>query len=133
MKAVIQLFRDVERKVVGTETGEIRRGAKERSRLARTHQLSLGLPPSQESTPYTSLRAQGLAEMRTRIPKVLARHGTMRFDALWPMLLEVCHLTLTDVKRELWKMKQRDTILVGGVTLGDRTLKSHHTLGLPVA
>jgi three-Cys-motif partner protein len=132
-KAVIQLFRDVERKVVGTEAGEIRQEAKERSRLARTHQLSLGLPPRLERTPYTSLRTQGLTEMRTLVHNILATHGTMRFDALWPMLLEACHLTLTDVKQELWKMKQRETILVGGVTPGDRTLKSHHTLGLPVA
>jgi hypothetical protein len=130
-KAVIQLFRDVERKVVGTEAGEIRQEAKERSRLARTHQLSLGLPPRLERTPYTSLRTQGLTEMRTLVHNILATHGTMRFDALWPMLLEACHLTLTDVKQELWKLRQQGTLLIEGVGPGERSVKDHHILRLP--
>jgi three-Cys-motif partner protein len=48
-KAVLQLFREVERKAV-TEAQEIRQEAKERGRLARTQRLPLGLSadPSQE-------------------------------------------------------------------------------------
>jgi hypothetical protein len=37
--------------------------------------------------------------MRTHIHTILATHGTTRFDALWPVILEAYHLTLTGVKQ----------------------------------
>ena len=131
-KAVIQLFREVERKAVVTEAEEIRQEAKERSRLVRTQQLPLGLSLTPDKRRSIFLREQGLAEMRTHIHTILATHGMMCFDALWPRLLEACHLTLTDVKQELWKMKQQGTLLIEGVGPGERSVKPHHILRLPV-
>lgn len=130
-KAVIQLFREVERKVVMTETEEIRQEAKERSRLVRTRQLSLGLSLSPDKRRYLSLRERSLADMRTYIHTILATHGTRRFDALWPVILEAYHLTLTDVKQELWKMRQQGILLIEGVGPGERSVKDHHILRLP--
>ena len=63
---------------------------------------------------------------------ILATHGTMRFDALWPVILEASHLTLTDVKQELWKMRQQRILLIEGVGPGERSVKDHHILRLPV-
>jgi hypothetical protein len=37
--------------------------------------------------------------MRTHIHTILATHGATRFDALWPVILEAYHLTLTGVKQ----------------------------------
>jgi hypothetical protein len=70
--------------------------------------------------------------MRTHIHTILATHGPMRFDALWPVILEACHLALTDVKQELWKMKQQGTLLIEGIGPGEHSVKSHHILRLPV-
>ena len=131
-KAVIQLFREVERKVALTEAEEIRQEAKERSRFARTQQFSLGLPLSPDKRRSTSLRERGLAEVRTHIHTILTTHGTRRFDALWPVILEASHLTLTDVKQELWKMWQQRTLLIEGVGPGERSVKDHHIVRLPV-
>jgi hypothetical protein len=131
-KVVIQLFREVERKVAVTEAEEIRQEAKERSRLVRTQQLSLGLPLSPDKRRYTSLRERRLADMLTHIHTILATHGTRRFDALWPVILEAFHLTLTDVKQELWKMGQQGVLLIEGVCPRERSVKDHHILRLPV-
>jgi hypothetical protein len=131
-KAVIELFRDVERKVAVTETEEIRHDAKARSRLVRTQQLPLGLELTPDKRRSASLREQGLADMRTHIHTILATHVTIRFDALWPVILEVFHLTLADVKQELRKMRQQGTLLVDGVGPGERNMKDHHILRLPV-
>jgi three-Cys-motif partner protein len=131
-KAVIQLFREVERKVAVTEAEEIRQAAKERSRLLRTQQLPLGLSLTPDKRRLTSLRERDLAEMRTHIHTILAKHGTRRFDALWPVILEACHLTLTDVKQELWKMRQQGILLIDGVGPGERSVKDHHILRLPI-
>jgi hypothetical protein len=70
--------------------------------------------------------------MRTHIHTILATHGTRRFDALWPVILEAYHLTLTDVKQELWKMRQQGTLLIKGVRPEERSVKDHHILRLPV-
>jgi three-Cys-motif partner protein len=131
-KAVIQLFREVKRKVALTEAEEIRQEAKERSRLARTQQFSLDLPLSPGERRSTSLRERGLAEMRAHMHTILATHRTKRFDALWPVLLEASHLTLTDVKQELWKMRQQGTLVIEGVGIGERSVKDHHIVRLPV-
>jgi hypothetical protein len=85
-KAVIQLFREAERKGALTEAEEICQEAKERRRLARTQQFSLGLPLSPDTRWSTSLRERGLAEMRTHIHTFLTTHGRRRFDALWPVI-----------------------------------------------
>jgi hypothetical protein len=130
-QAVIELFRDVERKVAVTEAEAIRHDAKERSRLVRTQQLPLGLTLTPDKRRSTSLREQGLAEMRTYIHTTLATEGSRRFDVLWPVILEACHLTLTDVKQELWKMRQHGTLLIEAVGPGERSLKDHHVLRLP--
>jgi three-Cys-motif partner protein len=129
-KAVIELFREVERKVAVLETEEIRQEAKERSRLLRTQQLPLGLSLTPDKRRLTSLRERDLAEMRTHIRTILATHGTRRFDALWPVILEACHLTLTDVKQELWKMRQQGILLIAGVGPGERSVKDHHIFRL---
>jgi three-Cys-motif partner protein len=130
-RAVIQLFLEVERKVALTEAEEIRQEAKERRRLARTHQLPLGLPLSPDKRRSSSLRERELVEMRTHIHTILTTHGTKRFEALWPVILEACHLTLTDVKQELWKMRQQGTLLIEGIGPGERSVKDHHIVRLP--
>jgi hypothetical protein len=71
--------------------------------------------------------------MRTHIHTILTTHGTRRFDALWPVILEAYHLTLTDVKQELCKMRQQGTLLIEAVGPGGRSVKDHHILRLPVA
>jgi hypothetical protein len=115
-----------------TEAEEIRQAAKERSRLLRTQQLPLGLSLTPGKKRLTSLREQDLAEMRTHIRTTLATYGARRFDALWPEILEAYHLTLTDVKQELWKMRQQGILLIEGVGPGERSVKDHHILRLPV-
>ena len=70
--------------------------------------------------------------MRTHIYTLLTTHGARRFEALWPVILEACHLTLTDVKQELWKMWQQGTLRIDGVGPGERSVKDHHIVRLPV-
>jgi hypothetical protein len=122
----------VEHNVAVTEAEEIRQQAKERSRLVRTQQLPLGLSLPPDKRRSSSLREQGLAKMHTHIHTILATHGRTRFDALWPVILEACHLTKTDVGKELWKMRQQGTLLIEGVGPKERSIKDHHILRLPV-
>jgi hypothetical protein len=131
-KAVIELFREVERKVAVLKTEVIRQEAKERRRLDRTQQPSLGLPLSLDKRRSVSLREQGLAEMRGLLRTSLSMDGARGFDALWPVILEACHLALSDVKQELWKMRRQGTLLVEGVRPRERSLKDHHLLRLPI-
>jgi len=131
-KAAIELFREVEHKVAVIKTEEIRQDAKERSRLDRTQQYPLGLPLRPDNRRSTSLQEQGFAEMRDLLRTIPPTDGARRFDALWPVILEACHLTLGDVKRELWKMKREGTLLIEGTGPGERSVKDHHLLRLPV-
>ena len=70
--------------------------------------------------------------MRSHIHTLLTPHGTRCFEVLWPVILEACHLTLTDVKQELWKMRQQGTLRIDGVGPGERSVKDHHIVRLPV-
>ena len=81
-KAVIEPFREVERKVVMTETEEIRQEAKERSRLVRTRQLSLG-PVAEPRQEAISLSPG--AESRTHTARTSHHPGHLMVRVRFPM------------------------------------------------
>lgn len=96
--AVIHLFRNVERKIMGREAATVQVEARERQREARTGQLSLIAPsPPSESPQYAAQREQGRVDAKRMVIRLLQSRPTM-FGEIWPLVLQECHITLADLK-----------------------------------
>ncbi len=131
-EAVLELFRKVEKKVVGGEAAEVRTAAKERA-SGQDGQTSLfGSVAPLEDRQYEVLREQGLREVRDALPRLLARNP-VRYDRLWPLLLEACHITESDLKRVLWDMRKAGSIVVEGLQANQRSVHDDHLIRLAVA
>jgi hypothetical protein len=129
--AVIELFRDVERKVVGDEAGPVREQAARRSREARSGQTELQLATEQLDRRYDDLRAAGLATIEEELLRQLRAHGQRPFRDLWPAILESLHVTKSDVATEIWRLYRTGIVTLQGVRAKDRTTKDEHLIGLP--
>lgn len=131
-KAVLKLFRDVERKVVGGEAAGVRAAAKDRAAGQEGAGLLFGPITPLQDRRYEELRDQGIQELRTALPGLLAQRP-VRYGDLWPLVLEACHLTESDVKRVLWDMRKAGTIVVEGLKGKERSLKDDHRVRLAVS
>lgn len=114
------------------EVASVRRDAKERGHEERTGQLAL----LRAATPlhdrlYAEQRIAAEATVRKELPRLLARDGELRFAEIWPRILCVCHLTLADLRRLVLAMEREGTLEVHGRRARERTVKDHHSVGLP--
>lgn len=129
---VIELFRDVEAKVIGAEAAQVRSDAKSRAEAARTAQLALlRLAPPAQDHRYLAQNAAAEAAVRTHLPRRLLRDGPMPFEGLWPRILCTFHLTLADLRRVVVEMERERVIEVRGRRPGERTVKEGHVIALP--
>jgi three-Cys-motif partner protein len=124
--AVLELFRDIEKKVVGSEAAQIRDDAAARKLEGKTGQLTLGVAPSTDAR-YESLHRAALDEAPDAIRRVIAR-GPTTFGALWPALLEDLHITTGELARVAWELHRAGAIVVTNATPRERTMKDHHEL-----
>lgn len=131
-EAVVKLFRNVEKKVVGGEAAEVRSAAKDRAAGQEGAGLLFGSIAPLEDRRYEELRKQGMREVRDALPQLLARQP-VRYGDLWPRVLEACHLTESDLKGLLWDMRKAGTIVVEGLKGKERSLKDDHVIRLAVA
>ena len=88
---VLEVFRDVERAVVDGEMPQVREAAKRRHRESRSSQTELLLPIADRSAAATRDAQVDGAWRAAQV--VLRGTPTLRFDALWPPLLEQFHVT----------------------------------------
>ena len=121
-KAIVDLFRSIEKRVIGTLAGEIRAEAKARN----TGQLSLSLG-SNTDIRYRCDHEQGLREAREQV-LALTEAGSTLFGKLWPRILEECHITLADLKEVVNVLVSECRIQVVGMGPRERSVKDHHSI-----
>lgn len=125
---VLELFRDVERTVIGKEAARVRESAAVRANEQRTGQLSLLEAPRLTDTRYESLHAEGLAEAPKDVLERVERARAIAFGTLWPELLEKYHITKTELRQLVWELHKQNVIRVENKQVGDRSINDDHLL-----
>jgi hypothetical protein len=126
--AALELFREIEKKVIGSEAAVVRDDAATRKTEDRTGQMALISTAPATDTRYDSLHDQGLRDARKAI---LARVGgarPMTFAALWPEILESHHITKVELARIAWGLWKRGEIDVTNAQPRERTMNDGHVL-----
>ncbi|MEX1365973.1 MAG: three-Cys-motif partner protein TcmP [Nannocystaceae bacterium] len=102
-KAVLEVFRDVEHRVMGEQAGHARDEARRAAHAQRTggHQLGI-FSAASESVPmpddgFAKQNADDRARLRAQLLAALPSSGWRRWQAIWPRLLEEHHVTLTQL------------------------------------
>jgi three-Cys-motif partner protein len=95
--AVVALFRDIERKVIGQEAAAVRETASVRESEQRTGQLTLLQAPPVTDAHYSSLHEEALRVAPEALLSKLTQPSGVRFGAIWPELLEGLHMTRTEL------------------------------------
>ncbi len=96
-KEIVNLFRDTERKVCGSDAAEARSSAHRNAR-----QLELGSPTPTVAPRYHRLNVEGRAQARQLVLTGIAHQPTLA--ELWPHILEELHLTYVDLKSVIAEM-----------------------------
>jgi len=109
--AIIELFRQVERRVCGVEAGAIRDEAKRRGEK----QLVLGIEPAQDQS-YERLHRDGLREAGSDVLRLLATRSPRIYSDLWPHVLADRHIGKADLNKVVWGLHKSKTLVIHGIT-----------------
>ena len=126
--AALELFREIEKKVIGTEAALVREDASTRKTEDRTGQLTLALTAPATDPRYDSLHDQGLHDAPKAIVERLAKTGPMQFAALWPEMLEAHHITKVELAQIAWALGKGGEIDVTNAQPRQRTMNDNHVL-----
>jgi three-Cys-motif partner protein len=126
--AVLEVFRRVEKNVIGREAAVVREQAARQAKEARTGQLSLLAAPPVTDQHYESFHARALEQAPRDVLEYLVQRKSMTFGDLWPELLEVHHLTKTELAQAIWKMHERGEIRIENKQPRERSVKDDHVL-----
>jgi hypothetical protein len=130
---VVNLFRQVEEKVVGRDAGEVRAQAKSRKRESRTGQTELLLGTPAIDVRYRKMRDRDLAAAVATMRARLAAEGPVSFERLWPPLLEEGHFTKKHLADAILAEKTEGKLIVDGLQPRERTIKDAHVIAIPEA
>jgi len=130
---VLDLFREVERRVVGQEAAPVRAAAKQDRQEQRTGQLSLDLPPTEGAMDkrYRQLRDADLPRALRYVRLILRERGPTTFGQVWPHVLEGHHLTRGFLADAILAEPDPSRLRVSGRSQRDRVLKDAHVISLP--
>jgi three-Cys-motif partner protein len=128
--AILELFRDIERRVVGQEAGAVRDAAARRQREERGPQLDLDLAAANPDRRYERLHAADLARVPAELIARLHERSPVKFVDLWPPVLEGLHVRKTEVARAAWGLVQSKAISARGLGPREKTIKDGHWLSL---
>lgn len=128
--AVLQVFRDIERKVVGNVAAGVREQASLRAEEKRTGQLPLLVAPPPTDPRYESLHARALHEAPRALLARLQAIKSATYRDLWPPVLEAHHLTKTELGECVWKMYKSGEVQILNVRR-ERSMKDEHVLAIP--
>ncbi|AUX27006.1 uncharacterized protein SOCEGT47_075790 [Sorangium cellulosum] len=128
--AVLEVFRDAERKVIGAEAASVREQAALRAKEERTGQLTLLAAPPATDSRYESLHARAVAQAPRDVLAQLVAEKSIAFRKLWPGLLEAHHITRTGLGRLIWKMYKKGEIRILNLKPGERSVKDEHELSV---
>lgn len=126
--AVLELFRDIEKKVIGSEAAVVRQDASARKSEDRTGQLTLIAAPPATDVHYESLHDEGLRGAPEAIIARLAGAGPTAFATLWPEILEARHITKVELAQIAWALSKRGEIYVTNAKPRERTMNDDHLL-----
>ncbi|MCL2723049.1 MAG: three-Cys-motif partner protein TcmP [Polyangiaceae bacterium] len=129
--AVVALFRDIERKVIGQEAAAVREIASVRESEQRTRQLTLLHAPPPTDAHYSSLHDEALLVAPSAILSKLSDPAGITFGAIWPDLLEVLHITRTELAQVAWSLHGRGQLIVTNLQPRQRSVKDDHVLRRP--
>jgi three-Cys-motif partner protein len=122
---VVSLFREVEHDVLSTVLPEVKEDVRSRRDQEVGQQPLFGaLPiPRAHGTRLESARMEA-----RRMVLDLLQEGPMRYDAIWPAVMERYPLRATDLKHLVLEMVDEQAITVAGRKKRERTIKDNHTL-----
>jgi three-Cys-motif partner protein len=126
--AVLELFREIEKTVIGKEAAVVREKASTRKHTDRTGQLPLLEAPAATDARYDSLHDEGLREAPKALVARLAAAGPTTFATLWPEVLEANHVTKAELARIAWELAKQGEIDVTNAGPRERTMKDDHVL-----
>ncbi len=124
--AVLSLFRDIEKKVVGTEAAVVRETATAREIEERTRQLPLLQAPPATDAHYDSQHDQALHDAPQAILSSLSSTEPVTFGALWPELLEFLHMTRVELGNVAWALWKSGHVVVMNARPRERTMNDGH-------
>ncbi|MBL7714447.1 MAG: three-Cys-motif partner protein TcmP [Bdellovibrionales bacterium] len=124
----LELFRDVEKTVLGDETPRIRAAAKDADKFERTGQYSLLPPRLPNEDLYGNLHQEALVEVERRLPTILAVRGPQTFRTLANEFLQELHLPVRDLGTLLGKWRSSGRLTVDGMRPREKTLKDSHVI-----
>jgi hypothetical protein len=128
-RMVAELFREIERNVIGREAAVVRDDATARKAEMATGQLTLVAAPPSTDPHYDVLHEKALIAAPEALKRML-QNGSKRFELLWPRLLEEHHLTKTELARLAWSLHQRGQIAIANAKPRERTVNDLHVLEL---
>jgi three-Cys-motif partner protein len=124
--AIVELFRQVERRVCGEEAREVRMEAKRRGDA----QLHLGLPTQIADQSYERLHRDGLGEAPKDLLRTLKKRSPQRYLELWPGILADRHIVKSDLNRIVWELRETKHIVMQGMIARQRTPKDENLIGI---
>lgn len=127
---VIELFRDVEAKVIGSEAAGVRHEAKLRATDGLPQQRLFRPPAPELDAQFAAEQAQATRDVRTHLIACLDASKALPFAELWPPILCRFHLTLARLRRIVLELEREQVLEVRGRTRGERTVKDAHLLAL---
>jgi three-Cys-motif partner protein len=128
---VVRLFRQVEEKVVGRDAGSVRDKAKSRVRESRTGQTELLLGAPGIDVRYRNMRDRDLAAALPPLRARIAAEGPLRFEQIWPSILEENHVTRKHLADAILDEVTAGRLVVQGFLPRERTIKDTHVIAVP--
>ncbi|MBS2031363.1 MAG: three-Cys-motif partner protein TcmP [Deltaproteobacteria bacterium] len=120
----LQLFRNVERKVVGEEASSIRDEAQHRG----DQQLDMfGTAPALDNR-YEGLHQDSLDRVKDQVITMVKTKGKIVYRLLWPQMLESNHLSLTDLNKLVFQMHEANELVIEGLRPRERTPKDDYVI-----
>jgi hypothetical protein len=109
----------------------VRDKAKSRARENRTGQTELLLGMPGIDVRYRNMRDRDLATALQMLRSRIAAEGPLRFDQIWPSLLEENHVTLKYLADAVLEESTGGRLVVQGFLPRERTIKDAHIIALP--
>lgn len=134
-RAVLRVFREVEKRVLGREAAAIRTGARDRKTERETGQLSLlaarAAPP--QDPWYAKANDSDKSKCIDDILSKLPEHGTRRYGELWPTVLEERHVTEGELARAVMAAAKAGRLRLDSGTGHRQKVRNEDRLRLPDA
>ncbi len=120
---VLELFRDIEEKVIGGEAASVRDDASVRAKTAKTGQLTLLATPPATDPRYESLHTRARADAPRDLLARLAEVESITFGELWPEILEGHHIGKVELGQLVWELHKQKEIRILNQRPGERSVK----------